>query len=130
MEQDSSDNKRGLWKLSVDKSSCVFENGAGLVLTSPDGLTLEYALRFGFKATNNEVEWEVLIAGLTIANHLQVQKLEVSSDSKLVVGLVSEEYEAKEESMVKYLAHVQNLKSAFQVFRVLKVPRAENVKAD
>ncbi|GAV60153.1 hypothetical protein CFOL_v3_03684 [Cephalotus follicularis] len=54
MEEDPSQNKRGLWKLSVDGSSCVSESRAGLVLTSPDGWTLEYALRFWFKATNNE----------------------------------------------------------------------------
>ncbi|GAV81703.1 RVT_3 domain-containing protein [Cephalotus follicularis] len=129
LEEDSSENEKGLWKLSVDGLSCVSISGAGLVLTSPDGWTLEYALRFGFKATNNEAEWEALIAGLTIAKHLEVQKIEASNDSQLVVGLVRE-YEAREDSMVKYLAHVQSLKSAFQVFRVVKVPRAENARVD
>ncbi|GAV64654.1 RVT_3 domain-containing protein, partial [Cephalotus follicularis] len=105
-------------------------SGAGLVLTSPDGWTLEYALRFGFKATNNEAEWEALIAGLTIVKHLEVQKLEASSDSQLVVGLVSGEYEVREDTMAKYLAHVQNLKLAFQIFQVVKVPRVENARAD
>ncbi|GAV91943.1 RVT_3 domain-containing protein [Cephalotus follicularis] len=32
--------------------------------------------------------------------------------------------------MAKYLAYVQSLKSAFQIFRVVKVPRAENTRAD
>ncbi|GAV61380.1 RVT_3 domain-containing protein [Cephalotus follicularis] len=113
MEEDSSENEKGLWNLSVDGSSCISENEAGLVLTSPDGSTLEYALRFGFKETNNEAKWEALIAGLTIVKHLEVQKIEASSDSQLVVGLVSGEYEAREESMDKYLALVQSLKFAF-----------------
>ncbi|GAV66756.1 RVT_3 domain-containing protein [Cephalotus follicularis] len=130
MEEDTSEEEKGLWKLSVDCSSCISGSGAGLVLTSPDGWTLDYALRFGFKATNNEAEWEALIAGLTIAKHLEVQKIEDSSDSQLVVGLVSGEYEAKEDSMAKYLVHIQSLKSAFQVLRVLKVPIAENARAD
>ncbi|GAV77720.1 hypothetical protein CFOL_v3_21191 [Cephalotus follicularis] len=56
MEEDTSEEENGLWKLSVDGSSCVFGSGVGLVLTSPDGWTLEYALRFRFKATNNEAE--------------------------------------------------------------------------
>ncbi|GAV57613.1 hypothetical protein CFOL_v3_01150 [Cephalotus follicularis] len=56
MEEDTSEEKKGLWKLSVDGSSCVSGSGAGLVLTSPYGWTIEYALRFGFKATNNEVD--------------------------------------------------------------------------
>ncbi|GAV77975.1 RVT_3 domain-containing protein [Cephalotus follicularis] len=130
MEEDPSENERGLWKLSVDGSSCISRSGACLVLTSSDGWTLEYALRFGFKATNNEAEWEALIVGLTFAKHLEVQKIEASSDSQLVVGLVSGEYEAREISISKYSAHVKSLKSAFQEFKVLKVPRAENVRAD
>ncbi|GAV76114.1 RVT_3 domain-containing protein [Cephalotus follicularis] len=130
MEEDTFEEEKGFWKLSVDVSSCVSGSGAGLVLTSADGWTIEYALRFGFKATNNETEWEALIAGLTIVKHLEVQQIEASSDSQLVVGLVSGEYEAREDSMNKYLTYFQSLKSAFQTVRVLKVPRAENARAD
>ncbi|GAV76637.1 RVT_3 domain-containing protein [Cephalotus follicularis] len=127
MEEDTSEEEKGLWKLSMDGLSCVSGSGARLVLTSPDGWTLEYALRLRFKTTKNEPEWEALIVELKIAKHLEVQKIEASSDSQLVVGLVSGEYEAREDSMTKYLAHFQSLKSAFQILRVLKVPRAENV---
>ncbi|GAV57177.1 RVT_3 domain-containing protein [Cephalotus follicularis] len=130
MEEDPSESERGIWKLSVDGSSCISGSGAGLVLTSPDGWTLVYALRFGFKATNNKAEWEALIAGLTIAKHLEVQKIEASSDSQLVVGLASGEYEAREDSMAKYLSHLQSLKSVFEVLRILKVPRAKNARAN
>ncbi|GAV90704.1 RVT_3 domain-containing protein [Cephalotus follicularis] len=128
MEEDPSEIERGIWKLSVDGSSCLTGSGAGLVLTSPDGWTLEYALRFKFKARNNEAEWEALIAGLTIAKHLEVQKIEASSDSQLVVGLANGEYEAREDPMVKYLSHFQDMKSAFEILRIVKVPRAENVR--
>ncbi|GAV65277.1 RVT_3 domain-containing protein [Cephalotus follicularis] len=130
MEENPFENERGLWKLSIDGSSCITGSGAGLVLTSPDGWTLKYSLRFGFKATNNEIEWEALIAGLTIVKHLEVQKIEASSDSQLVISLASGEYEAREDPMVKYLPHFHSLKSAFEVLRLLKVPRAENAGAD
>ncbi|GAV68100.1 rve domain-containing protein/RVT_3 domain-containing protein [Cephalotus follicularis] len=130
MEENPSESEKGMWKLSVDGSSCLTGSGAGLVLTSPDGWTLEYALRFKFKATNNEAEWEALIAGLTITKHLEVQRIEASSDSQLVVGLANGEYEAREELMTKYLAHFQGMRSAFQDLRIVKVPRAENVRAD
>ncbi|GAV76911.1 RVT_3 domain-containing protein [Cephalotus follicularis] len=127
MEEDPSESERGIWKLSVDGSSSITGSGVRLVLTSPDGWTLEYALRFKFKATNNEAEWEALIAGLTIVKHLEVQKIEVSSDSQLVVGLKNGEYEAREDPMVKYLSHFRGMKSAFEILRILKVPRVENV---
>ena len=35
----------------------------GLILTSPDGIDVEYALRFGFQASNNEAEYEAVIVG-------------------------------------------------------------------
>ncbi|GAV70904.1 RVT_3 domain-containing protein [Cephalotus follicularis] len=124
------ESARGLWMLSVDGTSCITGSGARLVLMSPDGWALEYALKFGFEATNNEAEWEALIAGLTIAKHLEVQKIDASSDSQLVVGLASGEYKAREYSMSKYLSHFQSLKSAFKVLRVLKIPRAENAQAN
>ncbi|GAV69144.1 hypothetical protein CFOL_v3_12645 [Cephalotus follicularis] len=73
MKEDTSKEEKGLWKLSVDGSSCVSDIGTGLVLTSPYGWTLEYALRFRFKATNNEAGWEDLIVGLTITKHLEVR---------------------------------------------------------
>ncbi|GAV64776.1 RVT_3 domain-containing protein [Cephalotus follicularis] len=124
MEENPSESEREVWKLSVDGSSCLTGSGAGVLLVSLSGWTLEYALRFGFKATNNEAEWVALIAGLTIASHLEVRRIEVSSDSQLVVGLASGEYEPREDSMVKYLSYFQSLKPAFEVLSVTKIPRA------
>nr|GEX60426.1 reverse transcriptase domain-containing protein [Tanacetum cinerariifolium] len=43
-------------------SSCVDGSGAGLILTNPDGVEFTYALRFQFTASNNEAEYEALIA--------------------------------------------------------------------
>nr|GEW42786.1 reverse transcriptase domain-containing protein [Tanacetum cinerariifolium] len=51
------------WTLFTDGSSCVDGSGAGLILTNPDGIEFTYALRFQFAASNNEAEYEALIAG-------------------------------------------------------------------
>ena len=50
--------------------------GAGLVLQSPEGFTVEYALNLDFSTTNNEAEYEALIAGLGLAKALRAQKCE------------------------------------------------------
>ncbi|GJT58036.1 reverse transcriptase domain-containing protein [Tanacetum coccineum] len=55
------------WILFTDRSSCVDGSGAGLILTNPEGTKFTYALRFRFEATNNEAEYEALIARLRIA---------------------------------------------------------------
>ena len=73
------------WKLSVDGASNAQGSGAGLILTSPEGIDIEYALRFGFHTSNNEAEYEAVIAGLNLAHSLEVDQLGVYSDSQLVV---------------------------------------------
>nr|GEW14726.1 reverse transcriptase domain-containing protein [Tanacetum cinerariifolium] len=50
------------WTLFTDGSSCVDGSRAGLILTNPKGTKFTYALRFEFEATNNEAEYEALIA--------------------------------------------------------------------
>ena len=40
-----------IWRLSVDRAANAHESGVGLILTSPDGIDVEYALRFGFQAS-------------------------------------------------------------------------------
>nr|GEY25925.1 reverse transcriptase domain-containing protein [Tanacetum cinerariifolium] len=55
------------WTLFTDGSSCVDGSGARLILTSPEGVEFTYALRFQFTASNNEAEYEALVAGLRIA---------------------------------------------------------------
>ena len=78
------------WKLSVDGASNSQGSGAGLILTSPEGIDIEYALRFGFHTSNNEAEYEVVIAGLNLAHSLEVDQLEVYSDSQLVVRQIED----------------------------------------
>ncbi|GJS08699.1 reverse transcriptase domain-containing protein [Tanacetum coccineum] len=63
-----------------------------------------YALRLTFASTNNEAEYEALLAGLRIARMMNVLRLEVKVDSKLVASQINGMYEASNGSMIKYLA--------------------------
>ncbi|GJY97725.1 reverse transcriptase domain-containing protein [Tanacetum coccineum] len=118
------------WTLFTDGSSCVDGSGAGLILTSPEGTEFTYALRFQFTASNNEAEYEALIAGLRIAAQMGVQNVQVNVDSKLVANQVLGTYVAKEENMIKYLEKVKGLVSGFANFSISQVPRSKNKKAD
>ena len=60
--------------------------GAGVLLTNPDREILRYALRFEFKASNNEVEYEALIVGLKLANKLEIRNLHIHCNSQLIVN--------------------------------------------
>ncbi|GKG01032.1 reverse transcriptase domain-containing protein, partial [Tanacetum coccineum] len=82
------------WILFTDGTSCVDGSGAGLILTNPEGMEFTYALRFKFTATNNEAEYEALIAGLRIAARMGVRNLKANVDSRLVANHVLGEYVA------------------------------------
>ncbi|GFY81120.1 hypothetical protein Acr_01g0009290 [Actinidia rufa] len=69
------------WMLIVDKSSNQHSYGAGLVLQTPSGEQIENDIRIGFKATNNKVEYETLLAGLRVAAELGVDSLDRFQDS-------------------------------------------------
>lgn len=97
------------WKFFVDGASNEDGSGAGVLLVDPEGQEWAYALRFNFKATNNEAEYEALIAGLRIANSMQVQRINVFSDSQIVVQQVRGTYEARDANLKKYLTVVRSL---------------------
>ena len=60
-----------IWRLSEDGAANAHRSGVGLILTSPDGIDVEYALKFGFQASNNEAEYEVVIVGLNLAHSME-----------------------------------------------------------
>nr|GEX22871.1 reverse transcriptase domain-containing protein [Tanacetum cinerariifolium] len=118
------------WTLFTDGSSCVDGSGAGLILTNPDGVEFTYAMRFQFAASNNEAEYEALIAGLRIATQMGVKNIQKNVDSKLVANQVLGAYVAKEDNMIKYLEITKGLVSGFKTFSISQVPRSRNKKAD
>ncbi|GJU81353.1 reverse transcriptase domain-containing protein [Tanacetum coccineum] len=88
------------WTLFTDGSSYIDGSGAGLILTDPKGTEFTYALRFRFDATNNEAEYEALIAGLRIAEQMGVENLQTHMDSCLVANQINGSYIAKEPAEV------------------------------
>ncbi|GAU32075.1 hypothetical protein TSUD_53430 [Trifolium subterraneum] len=63
------------WTLSVDGASNIRGSGAGVVLEGPDGILIEQSLRFAFRASNYQPEYEALIAGMRLAKEMEVRSL-------------------------------------------------------
>ncbi|GFS36997.1 hypothetical protein Acr_00g0049130 [Actinidia rufa] len=101
-----------------------------LVLRAPSGEQMEYTIRMGFQATNNEAEYEALLAGLRLATELGAQSLEVFSDSQLVVNQVQGDYLAKDSRMIAYLGEVKTLSTKIKEFKINQIRREDNKKAD
>ena len=119
-----------IWKLFIDGTANAQGSGAGLILTSPEGIDIEYALIFGFQAFNNEAEYEAIIDGLNLAHSMEVDQLKVCSDSQLVVNQIEDTYEAKGEKMILYLKKVRELLRKFVLVQVRHIPKVENSRAD
>ena len=100
-EEESEEDKA--WTVNIDGSSTKEMSAAGVVLVSPEKDKFEYAFQLRFRATNNEVEYKTLLAGLKLSKNIGVKNLIVKSDLQLIVGQVKGKYEAKEDRMKKYL---------------------------
>ncbi|XP_022899405.1 uncharacterized protein LOC111412714 [Olea europaea var. sylvestris] len=122
--------KQADWKIFVDGSSNDEGSGAGIIMIGPNGEELEYSLRFEFPATNNDAEYEAVITGLRLAARLRISSAEICSDSRLIIGQVTGEFEAKDGKMAAYLMEVKNLQKGFTRFKITKVPRKDNERAD
>ena len=113
-----------------DGSSNQQGSGAGIILEGPNGVLIEQPLRFAFKVSNNQAEYEALIAGMLLAKEMGAQSLLAKSDSQLVTGQVTGEYQANDPQMAAYLRYVEVLKGAFAAFELVHVPREKNARAD
>ena len=105
-------------------------SGVGLVLISPEKLVVEKSLRLGFSATNNEAEYEALLEGMSMVHRIGGRSVTIFSNSRLVVGQVKSELEAKDERMRRYLTRVQHLQKNFESFDLQHLPRGGNTHAD
>ena len=94
------------WKVYVDGAVNHRRSGVGLVLISPERITIEKSLRMGFLATNNKAKYEALLTGMIMVQRLRGKAVEVFSNSRLVVGQVQGELEARDPKMQKYLSQV------------------------
>ncbi|GKC34024.1 reverse transcriptase domain-containing protein [Tanacetum coccineum] len=57
--------KTDIWKLYTDGASNEHGSRAGLILIDPKGAEYSYVLRLNFAISNNDAEYEALLAGLT-----------------------------------------------------------------
>ncbi|KAI9084367.1 hypothetical protein K1719_033709 [Acacia pycnantha] len=103
---------------------------AGIIIESPEGVTIEHSLQLNFPTSNNQAEYEALLAGLQHVKELGAQRVSVFTDSQLVAAQIDGTYQAKGPLMAKYLSKVKKIQAEFEVVKVTHIPRGENVRAD
>ncbi len=73
--------------------------GAGVVLTSPTGDTVQYVLQIMYTDSNNAAEYEALLHGLRMAVSMGIQRLEVLGDSNLAISQINGDFDDKDPKM-------------------------------
>ncbi|XP_076948971.1 uncharacterized protein LOC143621433 [Bidens hawaiensis] len=124
------DQNEPVLNLHTDGASNEDGSGAGLILVSPEGTEFMYAIRLSFASTNNEAEYEALLAGLRVAQKMSVKRIQAHVDSLLVSNQVNGDYEANDHKMIEYLKKTKELLQGFQEAKVIHIPRGQNKKAD
>lgn len=100
------------------------------MLEGPNGFLLEHALVFKFHVSNNQAEYEALVAGLQLAKDMGVQELICRTDSRLVVGQMTGEFQVKDDQLLRYFHRASTLAAGFHKLQIQHIPRESNAGVD
>ncbi len=101
----------------------------GGVLLDEDKKIAEFSEYIG-EATNNQAEYEAIIAGLKLAIKNKVTELDCYLDSKLVVEQLNQNWKIKEANLQKLFVSAWNLTNKFKKIKFYHVLREKNKQAD
>ena len=102
----------------------------GLVIVSPEMITIEKSLRLDFSATKNKAEYKTLLVEMAMVQKIGGRIVEIFSNLRLIIGQVKGELEARDVRMQDYLNQVKHLQSGFESFSLQQIPRSRNTHAD
>ena len=69
------------WSIHTDGSSNRRAKGASVVIQTPEGDKIEWMIQLDFPTTNNEAEYEALVAGLDLVKVAGAKNVVVYCDS-------------------------------------------------
>ncbi|GKB60257.1 reverse transcriptase domain-containing protein [Tanacetum coccineum] len=118
------------WKLYTNGASSFDGSGAGLMLISPEEKEYTYALRFRFEMTNNDALYEALLAGLRIAQEMEIKRLAIFADSQLMVSQIKGLFKARQPAIKQYLERVKEVLKGFGTYTIEHIRRNQNKKVD
>ena len=84
--KDERAEEQKLWIIHTDGSSNQHSGGAGVVMRTPEGDKIECLIRLDFPMTNNEAEYEALVAGLDLARAAGAGNMIIHCDSQVITS--------------------------------------------
>ncbi|KAI8571794.1 hypothetical protein RHMOL_Rhmol01G0146700 [Rhododendron molle] len=119
-----------VWTLYFDGAANQKGFGIGVLLIMPEGYYIPLAFKLNFDVTNNQAEYEVCIVGMEAALTLDVEKLEVISDSNLVVSQANGDWKVREEKLKPYHQDLEKLIPHFNKVTFTHIPHLKNQFTD
>ncbi|XP_019181978.1 PREDICTED: uncharacterized protein LOC109177132 [Ipomoea nil] len=129
-ERISEDGLGEWWEMHTDRAASRQHCGGGVMLITPEGFRLYYALSYLFPTSNNEAEYEAVVNGLRLAKALGVKRLRIKTDSRLVVGHIFGTCETKNARMTMYKAKAVEMLKELVAYKIEYISRTDNVEAD
>ncbi|XP_057758663.1 uncharacterized protein LOC130979272 [Arachis stenosperma] len=118
------------WIIHVDGASNREGSGAGILLKEGEKVIAEQSLQFCFNASNNQAEYEALLAGLKLVQQLRIPRIIVYCVFSQVVHQIKGEYQVKDPLLEKYWLITKDLISKFSKFDIIHVNRKQNTRAN
>jgi len=118
------------WTMYFDGSLMKKGIDVGMVFVSPLGVRMRYMVCLHFPASNNMVEYKVLINGLRIAIELGIRRLNVGGNYKLIIDQVMKESSCHNPKMIAYCQEIYQLEDKFDDLKLNHIPRCLNEAID
>ena len=116
--------------MHFDGSKMLDGLGAGVVLTSPTGDTVQYVLQIMYTDSNNAAKYEALLHGLRMAVSMGIQHLEVRGDSNLAISQINGDFDANDPKMAAYRNAVLKMSAQFEWLEFHHIARENNQASD
>jgi ribonuclease HI len=104
--------------------------GIGCLLLDEQGKEVAHIARYIGETTNNQAEYQAVVAAIEKAKELKASELDFYLDSELVVKQLKGEYKVKSADLAPLFLKIHNLSLSFNKIKYTHIPREKNKEAD
>ena len=136
-QQNAVEKNREMEETNIHKRLIIFSDGGArgnpgpaaiaYIIQTETGQTITTNSRYIGVTTNNQAEYQALMAALETATELKTESVTCHLDSELVVKQLSGEYRIKNKELRKLWQKVQELKTQFAEVKFVNLPRTHRI---